>query len=51
MAAAGEMTSLGDSSRIDTLHNPSCGGSQGMEPMHRTSPPDSKGMERPGVLH
>jgi len=51
MADAGEKTQTLDGSlRIDTLQKLSCGGSQGMEPMHRATLPDSRGMERPRGL-
>lgn len=47
MAAAGGKTqTLRGPLRIDTLQKPSCGGTHGMEPMHRIPSPDSRGMER-----
>jgi hypothetical protein len=51
MAAAGEKTqTFCGSLQINALQKPSCGGTHGMEPMHRTTSPDSLGMECPRGL-
>lgn len=55
MAGAGEKTASRAAARhivrvaprIDPVQIAPRGGSQGMEPMHRATSPDSKGMERP----
>jgi hypothetical protein len=47
MAAAGKKTqTLRGPLQTDTVQKSSCGGSQGMEPMHRATSPDSRGMDR-----